>query len=100
MAAAAAGFDLHDEQKLREALEALIHKANAAACNAADRAHFQAALLCEVARSRVELAALEWSADIDREAGGTEPGCPRCGGPKRIGHEAGCRLGAIVREAC
>jgi len=68
-----------------------------AAARAVERKFFQAVLNHEVARGRAEVVALEWSAQIRCEAGAAEPGCPRCGGPKRIGHEAGCRLGAIVR---
>jgi hypothetical protein len=68
-----------------------------ATARAVERKFFQAVLSHEGARGRAEVVALEWSAQIRCEAGTTEPVCPRCGGPRRIGHAAGCRLGAIVR---
>ncbi|KNY21717.1 hypothetical protein [Methylobacterium sp. ARG-1] len=65
---------------------------------AVERKFFQAVLSHEVARGRAEVVALEWSAQIRCEAGTSEPGCPHCGNPQRMGHDAGCRLGAIIRQ--
>lgn len=40
---------------------------------------------------------IEWSATVEIEDGGYEPGCPVCEAPERVGwHAVGCRLARIL----
>lgn len=43
------------------------------------------------------LADLQWGALADCADGGTEPACPYCGEPQRLGHAPRCRLATALR---
>lgn len=89
-----------------------LDEAESRACRAIDRLELLLRQLGQEALDTpavAELRGLEWSAEIDLEAGGTAPGCPSCGGyqPARwrteefaghlVGHADTCSLAAALK---